>query len=113
MAARNRICGAEVVTIFFPARHSVLDYNGAVASRKFQCCRRGRRRHQRLSGALDTSNELAAALGNHANFSATVTNSLAGKLAKALNLSDLGDASAARINLGLGSTAAQDSEPSD
>ena len=33
--------------------------------------------------ALDTLNELAAALGDDANFSTTVTNSLAGKLALA------------------------------
>ena len=58
-------------------------------------------------GALDTLNELAAALGNDANFSATVTNALAGKLAKASNLSDLADAAAARSNLGLGSMAVQ------
>ena len=58
-------------------------------------------------GALDTLNELAAALGNDANFSATVTNALAGKLAKASNLSDLSDAAAARTNLGLGSMAMQ------
>lgn len=58
-------------------------------------------------GALDTLNELAAALGNDANFSATITNALAGKLAKASNLSDLGDAAAARSNLGLGSMAVQ------
>ena len=58
-------------------------------------------------GALDTLNELAAALGNDANFSATVTNALAGKLAKVSNLSDLADASAARTNLGLGSMAVQ------
>ena len=58
-------------------------------------------------GALDTLNELAAALGNDANFSATVTNSLAGKLVKASNLSDLTDTAAARGNLGLGTIAAQ------
>lgn len=58
-------------------------------------------------GALDTLNELAAALGNDANFSATITNSLAGKLAKTSNLADLSDAAAARGNLGLGSMATQ------
>jgi hypothetical protein len=34
-------------------------------------------------GALDTLNELAAALGDDANFATTVTNALAGKVAKA------------------------------
>jgi len=58
-------------------------------------------------GALDTLNELAAALGNDANFSATVTNSLAGKLAKALNLADLSDVATARTNLGLGTMSTQ------
>lgn len=51
--------------------------------------------------ALDTLNELAAALGNDANFATTVTNALAGKLSKSSNLSDLTDAAAARTNLGL------------
>lgn len=58
-------------------------------------------------GALDTLNELAAALGNDPNFATTVTNSLAGKLESASNLSDLQSATAARGNLGLGSMAVQ------
>jgi hypothetical protein len=52
-------------------------------------------------GALDTLDELAAALGDDPNFGATITNGLAGKLAKASNLADLVDAAAARSNLGL------------
>lgn len=58
-------------------------------------------------GTLDTLNELAAALGNDPNFATTVTNSIATKLAKASNLSDLLDAAAARTNLGLGTAAVQ------
>ena len=54
---------------------------------------------------LDTLNELAAALGDDANFSTTVTNSIATKLAKSSNLSDLTDAATARTNLGLGTAA--------
>jgi hypothetical protein len=50
---------------------------------------------------LDTLNELAAALGNDPNFATTVTTSIATKLAKASNLSDLTDAATARTNLGL------------
>ena len=55
--------------------------------------------------ALDTLNELAAALGDDANFSTTVTTSIGEKLAKASNLSDLTNAATARTNLGLGTAA--------
>jgi len=58
-------------------------------------------------GTLDTLNELAAALGDDANFSATVNTALAARLQSANNLSDLADAAAARTNLGLGSMAVQ------
>ena len=52
-------------------------------------------------GALDTLNELAAALGNDANFATTMTNALAGKLSIASNLSDLNNKKTARANLGV------------
>ena len=58
-------------------------------------------------GALDTLNELAAALGDDPNFASTVTNGLAEKLAKASNLSDLTNVATARSNLGLGTMATQ------
>ena len=58
-------------------------------------------------GAMDTLNELAAALGDDPNFATTVTNALAGKLAAASNLSDLPNKTTARANLGLGSMATQ------
>ncbi|MEW9683304.1 phage tail protein [Pseudomonas sp. TE50-2] len=41
-------------------------------------------------GALDTLNELAAALGNDPNFATTMTNALAGKAAKATTLAGYG-----------------------
>ena len=52
-------------------------------------------------GTLDTLNELAAALGDDANFSTTTATNIATKLAKASNLSDLTNASTARSNLGV------------
>ena len=56
-------------------------------------------------GALDTLNELAAAIGDDANFAATVTNALAGKLTAVANLSDLNNIATARGNRGLGKLA--------
>jgi hypothetical protein len=58
-------------------------------------------------GAMDTLNELAAALGDDPNFATTVTNALAGKLSAASNLSDVPNKATARSNLGLGSMATQ------
>ena len=55
--------------------------------------------------ALDTLNELAAALGDDANFATTTATSLGEKLVKASNLSDLTNAATARTNLGLGTAA--------
>ena len=54
---------------------------------------------------LDTLNELAAALGDDANFATTTATSLGEKLVKASNLSDLTNAATARTNLGLGTAA--------
>lgn len=58
-------------------------------------------------GALDTLNELAAAIADDPNFASTITNGLAEKLAKASNLSDLTNVATARTNLGLGTMATQ------
>lgn len=52
--------------------------------------------------ALDTLNELAAALGNDPNFATTVTNSLAGKMDKSANGSDIENVSVFLQNLSLG-----------
>lgn len=57
-------------------------------------------------GALDTLNELAAALGNDPNFAATMTNALAGKMDKSANGSDIADVAAFLNNLGLGAGSA-------
>lgn len=51
--------------------------------------------------ALDTLNELAAALGNDPNFATTVTNSLAGKMDKSANGSDIENVSVFLQNIGL------------
>ncbi|MFP8445733.1 phage tail protein [Citrobacter braakii] len=52
--------------------------------------------------ALDTLNELAAALGNDPNFATTMTNALAGKMDKAANGKDIADVSEFLKNLCLG-----------
>lgn len=55
--------------------------------------------------ALDTLNELAAALGNDPNFATTVTNSLAGKMDKSANGSDIENVSVFLQSLRLGAGA--------
>ncbi|ECY3797239.1 tail fiber protein, partial [Salmonella enterica] len=51
-------------------------------------------------GALDTLNELAAALGDDPNFAATMTNALAGKMDKAANGADIPNKSMFVQNIG-------------
>lgn len=58
-------------------------------------------------GAIDTLNELAAALGDDPNFATTMTTALAGKLAAASNLSDVANAATAWTNLGGGTLGKQ------
>ncbi|HAS1784437.1 TPA: phage tail protein [Enterobacter cloacae] len=57
-------------------------------------------------GALDTLNELAAALGNDPNFATTMTNALAGKMDKSANGADIADVAAFLNKLGLGAGSA-------
>ncbi|ENL6902740.1 phage tail protein [Enterobacter ludwigii] len=57
-------------------------------------------------GALDTLNELAAALGNDPNFATTVTNALAGKMEINKNGADIADVATFLNNLGLGAGSA-------
>ncbi|ELQ6158054.1 phage tail protein [Cronobacter dublinensis] len=58
--------------------------------------------------ALDTLNELAAALGNDPNFATTVNNALAGKMSKAANGADIADVVEFARNLGLKAAAKRD-----
>lgn len=57
-------------------------------------------------GALDTLNELAAALGNDPNFATTMTNALAGKMEISKNGADIADVAEFLNNLGLGAGSA-------
>ena len=56
-------------------------------------------------GTLDTLNELAAALGDDANYAASTSTAIGLRALKSNNLSDLANAGTARSNLGLGSGA--------
>lgn len=57
--------------------------------------------------ALDTLNELAAALGDDPNFATTLTTAIGEKAAKSANLSDLTNAATAWTNLGGGTLGKQ------
>lgn len=56
---------------------------------------------------LNTLDEIAAAIGDDANFASTITTSIGEKMAKSANLSDVADVTTARSNLGLGTMATQ------
>ncbi|HDJ9752091.1 TPA: phage tail protein [Escherichia coli] len=56
--------------------------------------------------ALDTLNELAAALGNDPNFATTITKTMSGKMEISKNGSDIADVAAFLNNLGLGTGSA-------
>lgn len=62
---------------------------------------------------LNTLDEIAAAIGDDANFATTITTSIGEKMAKASNLSDVADVPTARSNLGLGDVALQNKNSVD
>lgn len=59
---------------------------------------------------LNTLDEIAAAIGDDANFATTITTSIGEKMARANNLNDVVDVPTARSNLGLGNMALQNKD---